>query len=109
MLNRLLPITLPTAMSRSPRSVAITEVATSGIEVPAATMVRPITRSLTPSAFAKLTAAATSQSAPNTSSASPPPTSSSCTAQWLSQRLCGALFSYSVRSLGAAARDCLIR
>jgi hypothetical protein len=58
MLKVLLPTTLPTAMSRSPLTAAITEVATSGIEVPAATMVRPITTSLTPSALANTTAAA---------------------------------------------------
>ena len=45
----LLPTTLPTAMSRSPRIAARTEVATSGSDVPAATMVRPITSSLRPS------------------------------------------------------------
>ena len=42
MLKVLLPTTLPTAMSRSPRIVAMTDVATSGSEVPAATMVSPI-------------------------------------------------------------------
>jgi hypothetical protein len=48
MLNVLLPTTLPTAMSRSPLMAAIMLVATSGMLVPAATMVRPMTRSLTP-------------------------------------------------------------
>ena len=57
MLNVLLPITLPTAISRSPRIVAMTEAATSGAEVPAATMVRPITSSETPSERAKAMAA----------------------------------------------------
>jgi hypothetical protein len=47
-LKVLLPTTLPTAMSRSPRTAAMTEVATSGSEVPAATMVSPTTTSLIP-------------------------------------------------------------
>jgi hypothetical protein len=54
MLKVQLPTTLPTAMSRSPlMAAAMMDVATSGSEVPAATMVRPITRSLTPMALAK--------------------------------------------------------
>ena len=81
MLKVLLPITLPTAMSRSPRTAAVTEVATSGIDVPAAMIVRPMTRSLTPSARANATAASTSQFEPSTSSASPATISSTCTAQ----------------------------
>ena len=85
MLKVLLPITLPTAMSRSPRIAAMIEVATSGIDVPAAMMVRPITRSLTPRARAKATAESTSQSEPSTSSPRPATISSTCTAQWLSQ------------------------
>jgi hypothetical protein len=52
----LLPTTFPTEMSRSPRMLAITEVANSGSEVPIATMVSPITNSLTPSARAAATA-----------------------------------------------------
>jgi hypothetical protein len=47
------------------------EAATSGIEVPAATMVRPITRSLTPMALAKATAAVTSHSEPSTRASRP--------------------------------------
>lgn len=39
MLKMFDPTTLPTAMSRSPLSAAVIEVATSGSEVPAATMV----------------------------------------------------------------------
>ena len=58
MLNMLLPTMLPTAMSRSPRSAAITDVATSGIPVPAATTVSAITSSLTPSEAASLRRAA---------------------------------------------------
>ncbi len=50
---------------------AMTEVATSGSEVPAATMVRPITTLLTPSALAMLTAASTIKRLPKTRSASP--------------------------------------
>jgi hypothetical protein len=76
MLKVLLPMTLPTAMSRSPRSVAMSEVATSGREVPAATMVRPITISLRPRTLAKAHRGITSQLAPSTSSTSPPAISS---------------------------------
>jgi hypothetical protein len=72
MLKVLLPTTLPTAMSRSPFSAAVTEVATSGIEVPMATMVRPITTSLTPSALAKRHRGSHQPSEPPTSSARPP-------------------------------------
>ena len=42
-LNTLLPITLPIAMPLLPFLAATTLVASSGIEVPPATMVRPIT------------------------------------------------------------------
>ncbi len=90
MLKVLLPTTLPTAMSRSPRSVATIDVATSGSEVPAATIVRPMTRSETPSARANPVAASTSQSAPRISSASPATTSSTWTDQCRSQREAGA-------------------
>ena len=74
-----LPSTLPTAISRSPRRAAITDVATSGSEVPAATMVRPITSGLTPSIVAKVVAASTSQREPSTSIARPTTISASCT------------------------------
>ena len=68
----LLPTTLPTAMSRSPRRAAITEVATSGSDVPAAITVRPMTSSDTPRARARTTAPSTMKRAPTTSSPSPP-------------------------------------
>ena len=42
------PITLPTAMSLSPFLAAMTEVTSSGREVPTATMVRPMMASLRP-------------------------------------------------------------
>src|SRR5690606_22197769 len=74
-LKILLPTTLPTAMSRWPRIVAITDVITSGKEVPAATIVKPITASLTPQAVANSTALCTNQRAPNTSKTKPPTTS----------------------------------
>ena len=45
----LLPTALPSAMSRSPLSPAMIEVAASGSDVPTATTVRPMTSSLTPS------------------------------------------------------------
>ncbi len=67
----LLPTTLPTAMSRSPRMLATTDVATSGSDVPAATIVRPMMRSLTPSVRASVTAPSTSHCAPHTSNPSP--------------------------------------
>ncbi|MNG01939.1 hypothetical protein D3C84_849410 [compost metagenome] len=60
-LNRLLPITLPTAISRSPRSAAINEVANSGRDVPMATMVRPMIRSDNPRSVATSTAAPSSR------------------------------------------------
>lgn len=60
-------------MSRSPRNAAMIEVTTSGSEVPAAMMVGPITCSLTPSAWAKLTAPSTSQREPSTSMPRPTP------------------------------------
>ena len=84
-LKVLLPTTLPTAMSRSPFSAAARLVATSGMLVPAATMVRPMTRSLTPSALAKFTEACTRKSEPNTSAARPAPISASCTTSRSSQ------------------------
>ena len=47
-LNKLLPITLPTAIPEFFFKAAVTEVANSGSEVPPATMVKPIVDSLTP-------------------------------------------------------------
>ena len=110
MLKTLLPTTLPTAMSRSPFSAAVTEVATSGIEVPAATMVSAITSSLTPAARAKATAASTSHFAPNTSSARPARTSSTWTDQCRSQaRPGGNACAYSSRVAAVSRRDCTMR
>ena len=54
-----LPTTLPTARSALPRSAAVTEVTSSGREVPSATMVRPMTRSLMLKILARATAAST--------------------------------------------------
>ena len=106
MLKVLLPITLPTAMSRSPRIAAMIDVATSGIDVPAAMIVRPITRSLTPSARANTTAASTSQFEPSTSSPRPATISSTCTAQWLSHSpVRGTPDAYSSRISLVSARD----
>src|SRR5690606_35293336 len=65
------PTTLPTAMSRSPRLAATTEVASSGSEVPMASTVRPIINSLTPSAVATDTAPSTSNCEPPTRPAIP--------------------------------------
>ncbi len=110
MLNVLLPITLPTAMSRSPRIAAMTEVATSGIDVPAAMIVRPITGSLTPKARANATAASTSQFEPRMSSPRPAKISTSCTAQWPSHSsLRGTPSANSSRISLVSARDCRTR
>ncbi len=70
-LKMLLPTTLPTAMSRSPRSAAVIDVATSGSDVPAATIVRLTVTSSTPAQRANATAPSTSQFEPITSIASP--------------------------------------
>ncbi|MNN41804.1 hypothetical protein D3C81_1559440 [compost metagenome] len=67
----MLPITLPTAMSRSPRIAAINEVASSGSEVLTATMVRPMIRSDNPRSVATATAAPSSKCPAYTSIASP--------------------------------------
>ena len=109
MLNTLLPTTLPTAISRSPRSAATMEVAISGIEVPIATTVRPITRSLMPNTRATDTAASTSQSAPCTSNTRPTTIRASCTLQWRSQFERGISLSNSSCAPFSARRDCMIR
>ena len=54
------PMIFPTAKSFSPRRAAAIELASSGSEVPTATMVSPISRSLTPRAKATLIAPHTS-------------------------------------------------
>lgn len=51
MLNMLPPTILPTAISLSPWIVATTDVATSGKDVPAATIVSPIIRSMNAKCF----------------------------------------------------------
>ena len=56
-----LPTTFPMAMSRWPRMAAMSEVASSGIEVPPATTVSPMTSSLTPINFAISVAASTNR------------------------------------------------
>ena len=55
-----------------PFRAAVTDVASSGSDVPQATIVRPITASLTPNALAISDAPATKRSPPNISAASPP-------------------------------------
>ena len=55
-LKRLDPTMLPRTNSCSPRRALATALASSGSEVPAATIVSPITRSSTPIALAKSTA-----------------------------------------------------
>ena len=70
-LKILLPTILPTAISRSPLMLASTEVANSGRAVPAATMVKPITNSLTPIDRAIAIALSTNQRDPCTNSNSP--------------------------------------
>ncbi|MCY1434971.1 hypothetical protein D9M71_510490 [compost metagenome] len=60
-LNRLLPITVPTAISRSPRRAAMSAAANSGSEVQMATTVRPMMRSDSPRSVATSTAASSSR------------------------------------------------
>ncbi len=64
-LNMLLPMTFPIAKPGLPLIADITEVASSGREVPAATIVKPITASLTPRADAMPDAPSTNQFPPN--------------------------------------------
>jgi len=71
MLKVLLPTTFPTAMSRCPFTAAATDAATSGSEVPAATIVRPMTSSDTPSSLAMSVAAPTNQRDPMTRATRP--------------------------------------
>ena len=87
-LKMLLPITLPTAISRSPLIAAEREAATSGNEVPAATMVSPITNSLIPSSRANPVAASTSHREPKMSNANPPITSAIWTGSFPSHAVC---------------------
>lgn len=70
-LKILLPTTLPIAMPGFPFRAAATEVASSGREVPQATMVSPMTASLTPNALAISDAPLTKRSPPNMSAARP--------------------------------------
>jgi len=65
------PTTLPTAMSGWRRRAAITEVANSGMLVPADTTVRPMTASLTPQSRAMATAETTNRRDPATRRTSP--------------------------------------
>ena len=58
-LNILLPTTFPTAISALPFLAAVTDVNNSGSDVPRATTVRPIKRSLTPKLLAISVAAFT--------------------------------------------------
>jgi hypothetical protein len=112
MLKVLLPTTLPTAMSRSPLMAAMMEVATSGMEVPAATMVRPITRSLTPSDLGEGAPPPPPASlSPAPAGARPTAISSSCTGSGLSQRRRRRLDLGGVLVAGGLglARDCTTR
>lgn len=72
MLNRLLPITLPMAISGFFFKAATIDVASSGREVPPATSVSPITDSLTPRCRAMLLAPSTNHYPPKISPANPP-------------------------------------
>ena len=83
MLKILLPTTFPTAMSRSPRKAATTEVATSGSEVPAATIVSPMISSETPKCLAICTAPSTRNFEPITRPPTPTRIRPTLTAQWL--------------------------
>ena len=72
MLKRLLPTTLPSAISQFFLKAAIQEVASSGSDVPNATTVRPIIASLTPNDCAILVALFTITSPPTTKPMRPP-------------------------------------
>ena len=72
MLNTLDPTTFPTAISSSFFLAAASDVASSGSEVPHATMVSPIRVSDTPKNPAKSTAPSTTQSPPNCTATAPP-------------------------------------
>ena len=65
-LNILEPITFPIAISVSPFFTAITEVTSSGSDVPIATIVRPTKLALIPNDVAILVAEFTTKSPPNT-------------------------------------------
>ena len=67
----LLPTMLPIAMSALPFLAAVTDVNSSGREVPRATIVRPIKVSLHPIAFAIVDAPETTKSPPNFSATTP--------------------------------------
>ena len=71
-LNRLLPITFPMAIPGFFFNAAVTDVASSGNEVPPATKVNPITDSLTPSDRAIPLAPSTKSCPPKMRPASPP-------------------------------------
>lgn len=72
MLKILLPTTFPTAISAFPFLAAATEVASSGREVPWATMVSPINFSDRPAIGAIFTAASTAILLHNTTTTPPP-------------------------------------
>ena len=72
MLKRLLPTTLPMAISGFFFRAATMLVANSGSEVPPATMVKPMTASLTPSPRAMPLAPLTNPLPPSTKAARPP-------------------------------------
>ena len=71
MLKILLPTMLPIAISALPLLAATTDVTSSGRDVPSATIVRPINRSLMPNIFASSVAASTVISLPTTISTIP--------------------------------------
>ena len=71
MLKMLEPIKFPTASSVSPLTEAMTLVASSGRDVPIATMVRPTRVSLIPIFLARNCAVVETHSAPNTTAPSP--------------------------------------
>ena len=71
MLKRLLPMTLPRAIAVSPFLAAMTEVMSSGNDVPIATMVTATTDSLMPIDVAMPEAPLTNNSPPKINTASP--------------------------------------
>ena len=71
------PTTFPNATSLCPRRAAMTDVTNSGMDVPTATMVSPITASESPTAWANATAPVTRNRAERMVSTSPPSSQSS--------------------------------
>ena len=84
MLNVLLPMTLPTAMSRSPRTAAMIDAAISGMDVPDGDDREPDDEVADAEGARERHRGVHQPVEPSTSRPSPTTISSACTAQWLS-------------------------